>query len=286
MTTRARVTKPFGGYVLTMLRVPALVAAIVFLGMAPPAGATVTLGALDPNPPGPDAGHPPAPDGSDYHGCGTTGGVYVPSQGSGGRTGARPRPETVVPAGGGVLTSWTVADEPAGNVFRLAVTRFTPDGVVIVARSAPETIQETDAKVTFSTHIPVAAGDQIALDWADHPWGTDIAEDCYYWTGDANDFVYIVGDYVADGQQSPWMTGYGYGWRRVNLQATLDTGDAGGGGGSSDPDPQQPAAPASSSPSPSGSASPSQPPPMRGVKPRRCTKRKAHHHRRCRPRRR
>src|SRR4051794_17426325 len=135
----------------TMSRLRVLIAVIAFLSVAPPAGATVTLGALDPDPPGPNAGSPPAPDGSNYHGCDYTGGVYVPSQGSGGRTGWAPRPETVVPAGGGVLTSWTVADQPAGNTFRLAVTRFTPDGVVIVARSAAETIPETNTKVTFQT---------------------------------------------------------------------------------------------------------------------------------------
>src|SRR4051812_41408185 len=122
-----------------MPRLAAMVALIAFLSVAPSAAATTTLGALDPNPPGPNAGSPPAPDGSNYHGCDVTGGVYVPSRGSGGRTGWNPRPETVVPAGGGVITSWTVADEPAQNVFRLAVTRFTPDGVVIVARSDPET---------------------------------------------------------------------------------------------------------------------------------------------------
>src|SRR3954447_14460826 len=243
-----------------MPRLAAMVALIAFLSVAPSAAATVTLGALDPDPPGPNTGSPPAPDGSNYHGCDYTGGVYVPSQGSGGRTGATPRPETVVPAGGGVLTSWTVADQPAGNVFRLAVTRFTPDGVIIVARSASETISETNAKVTFPTHISVAAGDQIALDWVGHPWGTDYAADCYYWTGDTNDFVYIVGDDVADGEQSPWTTGYGYGRRRVNREATLETGsDAASAPG---PDPQQPTPAGSSSPSSSPNAR--QPPVMRG----------------------
>src|SRR3954452_7506540 len=98
-----------------MWRLPALLAVIAFLSVAPPAGATVTLGALDPNPPGPNTGSPPAPDGSNYHGCDYTGGVYVPSQGSGGRTGWAPRPETVVPAGGGVLTSSTGADQAPGH---------------------------------------------------------------------------------------------------------------------------------------------------------------------------
>ena len=272
----------------TMSRLPALFAVVAFLSVAPPAGATVTLGALDPNPPAPDTGSPPAPDGSNYHGCDITGALYVPSQGTGGPTGASPRPETVVPPGGGVLTSWTVADEPAGNVFRLAVTRFTPDGVIIVARSASETIPQADAKVTFQTHISAAAGDQIALDWVGHPWGTESAADCYYWTGDTNDFVYIVGDYVADGEQSPWTAGYGYGRRRVNLEAMLSTGSD--GAGAAQPDPQQPAAPASSSPSSPSSSSQSaaQPPAMRGVKPRRCARGKAHRHphrrRRCRPR--
>src|SRR3954453_20198662 len=263
-----------------MTRLPALFAAIAFLGRAPPAAAAVTLGALDPDPPGPDAGSPPAPDGSNYHGCDITVGVYVPRQGSGGSTGAMPRPETVVPAGGGVLTSWTVADEPAGNVFRLAVTRFTPDGVIIVARSAAETIPETNTKVTFPTHIPVSAGDQIALDFVGHPWGSEYAADCYYWTGDTNDFVYIVGDYVADGEQSPWISGYGYGRRRVNLEATLETGsDAASAPG---PDPQQP-----TPSSPSSSPSARQPPVMRGqrVKAHHCARarRHRHRHRRCRP---
>src|SRR3954447_511301 len=119
-----------------MPRLAAMVALIAFLSVAPSAAATTTLGALDPNPPGPNAGSPPAPDGSNYHGCDVTGGVYVPSQGSGGRTGWNPRPETVVPAGGGVITSWTVADEPAGNVFRLAPPPLPPPRRAVFRRSA------------------------------------------------------------------------------------------------------------------------------------------------------
>jgi hypothetical protein len=224
------------GYVPAVPTLAALVVAFVCLALAQPAAASVTLGALDPDPPGPTTGRPPAPDGSDYHGCDPVGGLFVPSQGSGGSTSATPRPDTVIPAGGGVLTSWTVADEPAGNFFRLAVTRFTPDGMVIVARSASETIPETNAKVTFATHIPASAGDQIALDWVGHSDASQPAEDCFWWTGDTNDFVYTFGDYFQDGQQAPWMSGYGYGSRRVNLQATLDTGNAGSGNEASQTD--------------------------------------------------
>ena len=112
----------------TVLRFSAPIAVALLLVVASPAAAgTVTLGALDPDPQSASPGQP-APDGSNYHGCGYINAVYVPSLGSGGSTSATPRPDTVVPAGGGVLTSWTIADEPSNSVFRLAVTRFTPNG--------------------------------------------------------------------------------------------------------------------------------------------------------------
>jgi hypothetical protein len=248
-----------------------VIAVLLLLVVAPPAAATVTLGALDPDPFGTQPGQG-APDGTDYRGCGYIEAVYVPSLGSGGPTGATPRPDTAVPAGGGVLTSWTIADEPSNSVFRLAVTRFTPDGVIVVSRSAPETVPEQNAKVTFQTHIPVSEGDQIALDYV-HT-GDQSIEDCFYWTGDSNDFVYVVGDYKADGEVEPWTAGYGYGSRRVNLQATLETA---GGDPPSAQDPQPSTPPA---------ATPLPPKAMNGrhAKARHCTKRKGrrgHRHRRC-----
>jgi hypothetical protein len=254
-----------------VLRLSTLIAVALVLVVASPAAAgTVTLGALDPDPQSASPGQP-APDGSGYHGCDYVGAIFVPSLGSGGPTSATPRPDTVVPAGGGVLTSWTIADEPSNSVFRLAVTRFTADGVIVVSRSAPETVPQQNARVTFPTHIPVAEGDQIALDHVHS--GDQSVDDCYYWTGDSNDFVYMVGDYKADGEMSPWTAGYGYGSRRVNLQATLETGDG-----------SQPPAPAPiPGPGSAPASIPRQPKSFHqpASKTRHCGKRKGHRHRRC-----
>ena len=142
-------------------------------------------------------------------------------------------------------------------------------GVIIVSRSAPETVPEQNAKVTFQAHIPVAEGDQIALDYL-HT-GDQVIEDCFYWTGGSNDFVYTVGDRPADGEVSPWTAGYGYGSRRVNIQATLET-PGGDSPVAQDPQPQTP--------------TPHQPKSMQQSpsKSRHCTKRKArkgHRHRHC-----
>jgi hypothetical protein len=195
-----------------------LLAAAVAAGGAPAANAgPVAIGAT---------ARPGTASGQDA-GCGYVQALYVPGLDGRPNNNGAPSgdPAYTVPAGGGVITSWSTSSQYAGTPLRLAITRFTDMGVVVQARSAPETITQRDAVNTFATNLRVRGGEQIALDIPDVPHEATIPHICYY-AGAAEEFAWITGDEQADGTTQPFTPGYGQPHSRVNIAATLDDSPA------------------------------------------------------------
>jgi hypothetical protein len=173
---------------------------------------TFTLGAL-------------APPGGATMNCGYEHAVYVPGPGPAGgnsQPAPPPVPTYTVPDGGGVITSWSVDDMDAGETVSLMITRFdTSYSTVVVERSAPAHVATTDSVNTFPTHLPVQAGEEIALDV---PGIGHVARGCYWYTGNHSDFALVGNDRVDDGQSSRFVNGEGgFESSRVSVRATLDT---------------------------------------------------------------
>ena len=103
-------------------------------------------------------------------------------------------PSYTVPAGGGVITSWShtvSSDTPAGATMRLKVFRRTGAHTYLtVGHSAVETLTSADLRV-FATRIGVQAGDLLGL----RTGGTE-GTDCYR-TGQSGD--------VAEQQVTPGL---------------------------------------------------------------------------------
>jgi hypothetical protein len=134
-----------------------------------------------------------------------------------------------IPAGGGVITSWTTSKHPPGSRFRLVIVKRnsqlpeTSHGVVVVARSAIETVTVSDGRPqTFRTHIPVTGEERqyIALNAVEDDY---FGDSCHYGTPFGN-FVYVAGEQTDSNGYTPFVTGDGYDHNRVNLEVTLDRG--------------------------------------------------------------
>jgi uncharacterized protein YkwD len=218
------------------LVLPLVIAVLVSTGGQ--ARADITLGGLDPY---------EAPD--PYGQCGAgalweTDSVSDPDSGTYGYT---------VPGGGGVITSWSTSQQPAGAKLRLVIT-WPVDGAYdtyIVAKSAVETISEDTVANTFATSIPVAAGERITLDSVA---GDVIARNCVYDQAPGpsyGDIVSVAPDQADVGQEAPYNNGGAdvYYQSQANIQATLDT--------------TQPGAPPPEVPPPDVSGDPPPPPPPR-----------------------
>ena len=226
------------------------------LAAAPAAADTITLGRLDPYS-DPNSGS-----------CAYVRALYIaddtpPNRDEDGYPGGW------IPAGGGVITSWTTSKHPAGSRFRLVIVKRnsqipeTRHGVVAVAWSAIETVTVTDGRPqTFRTNLRVTGEERqyIALNAVEDDY---FGDSCHYGTPFAN-FVYVAGEQTDSNGFTPFVTGDGYDHNRVNLEVTLDRGE--------NPPPQPPAAnpetpsgdpmppaPTPSDPGPSGPA-PSGPP--------------------------
>jgi hypothetical protein len=202
-----------GGRRLAALAAVALCAA----ALAAPAHATVVLGQADSDP-GAVNTDPTSRQ------CAYTGAIYAPGWHNPDPTPDRPplgAPDSTVPAGGGVLTSWTISGQQAGTQARLAVIRFPTDyELQIVERGPVETVPRTIDPVTFPVRLPVSAGDVIALDVVNLMLP---AEDCVFPTGHGSlSFTYVAGDQPADGQVSRFTQGDGYDDTHLNLTATLE----------------------------------------------------------------
>ncbi|HEX8052028.1 MAG TPA: hypothetical protein VF517_03485 [Thermoleophilaceae bacterium] len=222
------------------------IAAVLVLGAlvlaAPAAAVTTTLGRLDPSS-DPNSGS-----------CAYVRALYIaddtpPNRDEDGYPGGW------IPAGGGVITSWTTSKHPPGSRFRLAIVKRnnqlpeTSHGVVAVAWSAIETVTVPDGRPqTFRTNLRVTGEERqyIALDAVEDDY---IGDSCHYGTPFAN-FVYVAGEQTDSKGYTPFVTGDGYDHNRVNLEVTLDRGD--------NPPPQPPAGEASQ---PSGDPMPPAPTP-------------------------
>jgi hypothetical protein len=122
----------------------------------------------------------------------------------------------VVPAGGGVITSWQSRGRMAlPGTGRLQVWRLVSGvGYMLVGRSATETFTAGTAP-TYSTQIPVAGGDVLGLRINEEQAG------CEFSTGDNGDVMLL--DPAADpapGDSLFFFTGILQ--RRVNVAATLE----------------------------------------------------------------
>jgi hypothetical protein len=113
--------------------------------------------------------------------CNTGAQVYTEVQSSSG-----PGPSYTVPAGGGVITSWSHEAGPdAGQTLKLKIYRPTanPNEHSVVGQSPFETITAS-ALNSFSTRIPVQAGDLLA-----YTRGPNTIMSCLFVTASAGDAV-------------------------------------------------------------------------------------------------
>lgn len=191
---------------------------LLVLVVAAPASADTTLGALYTGPYEANAGNGYGTQ------CGDTESIYYedewPSAGN----------PYQAPAAGRI-TSWTVAELPAGATFRLAV--LTPsdsyDEWTIERRSATETIPSGGGTLTFPTDLPISAADEIALD------AVNVAGQgtCIFPTDENAFMTSILDDQLPDGStQSSDDHGSAMG-TMVNLEATFTTAPEPGQGSSS-----------------------------------------------------
>jgi hypothetical protein len=181
-----------------------LALAATAIALVLPAGAgAITIGQAD-----------PAPAGKSFGRCDYVGVFYV---------------GITVPPGGGTVTSWSVADNPAGSKFALLVVQQIGDGfTTIVSHTQVRTVKKDGAKNTFAAHMAVKGGQFLALRV---PERENFPSDCFYPSdgrtqpnGDmyANEGALVFGDAgpLPDG-------GHGdphgsYPGARVNLEAKLN----------------------------------------------------------------
>lgn len=142
--------------------------------------------------------------------CGDSGYSVVQSAVSNG-------PGYVVPAGGGVITAWSVmGNDDAEAVVQLRIFRPSADGYLLAGESDPSGPLVTDALNTYPSRVPVAAGEVLGmrvLAGAAPPCALETLDPADAWDE-------ILPDDMALGEaREAAFGGTGY---RVNLSARLE----------------------------------------------------------------